>query len=65
MAFGTLGLDAAGVEIEDPFGDDLNDLPLDSFCQTIHDDAKEGLRLFGANKFVPNPTPLNEIGSVS
>jgi putative membrane protein len=30
-----LGIEEIGVEIEDPFGYDDNDLPLDRFCQTI------------------------------
>uniref|UniRef100_B8HU16 Bestrophin-like protein n=1 Tax=Cyanothece sp. (strain PCC 7425 / ATCC 29141) TaxID=395961 RepID=B8HU16_CYAP4 len=29
------GIEAVGVEIEDPFGQDVNDLPLDSICATI------------------------------
>ena len=31
-----LGIEEIGVEIEDPFGDGPNDLPLDRFCETIH-----------------------------
>ena len=30
-----LGIALIGREIENPFGDDVNDLPLDSFCQDI------------------------------
>jgi putative membrane protein len=30
------GIEEIGVEIEGPFGDDDNDLPLDEICQTIH-----------------------------
>ena len=30
-----IGIEEIGVEIEDPFGDDENDLPLESLCQTI------------------------------
>lgn len=29
------GIEEIGVEIEDPFGEDENDLPLERFCQTI------------------------------
>jgi ion channel-forming bestrophin family protein len=39
-AFGMLGVEEAGVEIEDPFGTDPNDLPLDIICETIARDAK-------------------------
>ena len=30
-----IGIEEIGVEIEDPFGDDENDLPLEAICQTI------------------------------
>jgi len=40
IAFGLLGIEEAGVEIEDPFGDDPNDLPLDAICVTIGRDAQ-------------------------
>ncbi len=39
IAFGLLGIEAAGLEIEDPFGNDPNDLPLDDFCAEIARDA--------------------------
>jgi putative membrane protein len=29
------GIEEIGVEIEDPFGEDDNDLPLERFCETI------------------------------
>jgi len=40
IAFGLLGIEEAGVEIEDPFGDDPNDLPLDAICATIGRDTQ-------------------------
>jgi putative membrane protein len=36
-----LGIEEAGVEIEDPFGDGPNHLPLDAICQTIGRDAAD------------------------
>ncbi|MFL5339013.1 MAG: bestrophin family protein [Gemmataceae bacterium] len=39
IAFGLLGIEAAGLEIENPFGEDANDLPLDEFCADIARDA--------------------------
>lgn len=36
-----LGINEIGVEIEDPFGDDPNDLPVDSICETIQKNIKE------------------------
>ena len=35
VAFAMLGIEEAGIEIEDPFGDDPNDLPLERFCASI------------------------------
>jgi predicted membrane chloride channel (bestrophin family) len=35
-----LGIEEAGVEIEDPFGHDDNDLPLNSICDVIHRDVR-------------------------
>src|SRR5262245_22283176 len=40
IAFGLLGIEEAGVEIEDPFGDDPNDLPLEAISATIARDAQ-------------------------
>ena len=39
LAFALLGIDEIGVEIEDPFGDDPNDLPLDRIGATIAGDT--------------------------
>ncbi len=39
ITFGLLGIEEAGVEIEDPFGDDPNDLPLEAICATIARDT--------------------------
>jgi ion channel-forming bestrophin family protein len=41
ISFGLLGIEEAGVEIEDPFGLDSNDLPLDDLCVSIAKDARE------------------------
>jgi ion channel-forming bestrophin family protein len=35
VSFTLLGIEAIGVEIENPFGDDPNDLPLDNICKSI------------------------------
>ncbi len=40
LAFGMFGIDEIGVEIEDPFGYDPNDLPLDAIGQRLTDDTK-------------------------
>jgi putative membrane protein len=39
VSFGLVGIEEAGVEVEDPFGTDANDLPLESFCFTIARDT--------------------------
>jgi putative membrane protein len=38
-AYIILGLALIGREIENPFGDDVNDLPLDAFCEQIRKDV--------------------------
>ncbi len=35
IAFGLIGIEEAGVEVEDPFGYDPNDLPLEAICANI------------------------------
>jgi putative membrane protein len=39
ITFSLLGIEEAGLEIEDPFGTDPNDLPLDDICAVIARDA--------------------------
>jgi putative membrane protein len=39
VTFGLYGIEEVGVEIEDPFGEDPNDLPLDALCQVIARDT--------------------------
>lgn len=36
IAYTFFGIEEIGVEIEDPFGYDANDLPLEDICETIH-----------------------------
>ncbi len=40
VSFVLLGIEEIGVEIEDPFGTDANDLPLEAFCATIERDVR-------------------------
>jgi putative membrane protein len=35
ISFALFGIEAIGIEIENPFGGDANDLPLDSICETM------------------------------
>ena len=41
IAFGFFGIEEAGVEIEDPFGKEVNCLPLEAMCLTIIRDTAE------------------------
>jgi len=41
VAYGMFGIEEIGVEIEDPFGYDPNDLPLDAMGQTIANDTAD------------------------
>lgn len=41
VALGMLGIEEAGVEIENPFGLDLNNLPLEKICETIARDVTD------------------------
>lgn len=40
VAYVLLGIEEIGVEIEEPFGNDDNDLPLDRFCTTIEQNLR-------------------------
>jgi putative membrane protein len=40
IAYNLFGIEEIGVEIEDPFGYQHNDLPLDDICSTIDDDLR-------------------------
>lgn len=41
VAFALFGIEAIGLEIENPFGYDANDIPLDKLCQKLHNDIEE------------------------
>jgi putative membrane protein len=43
VAYTFFGLDALGDEIEEPFGTEPNDLPLDAICRTIETDLRESI----------------------
>lgn len=68
-AYIILGISIIGAEIENPFGDDVNDLPLDSFCEQIRQDIDILMcqEPNAAGKFVANDNnallfPLNGLG---
>lgn len=41
VSFALFGIEEIGVEIENPFGYDMNDLPLDKICQGIQNNIEE------------------------
>lgn len=49
VAFALFGIEAIGLEIENPFGRDANDIPLDKLCQKLSSDIEE-LIAFEANQ---------------
>lgn len=50
VAYALLGIESIGVEIENPFGHDFNDLPLDTICDTITTNLFELLARYGTSK---------------
>lgn len=57
VSYALFGLDAIGGEIEQPFGLDVNDLPLDAIAQTIESNLR---RRIGE----PSPAPVEPKGGV-
>ena len=43
IGYAFFGLDAVGEEIEDPFGTDINDLPLSTLSRTIEINLRQAL----------------------
>jgi putative membrane protein len=54
VAYTFFALDALGDEIEEPFGMEANDLPLDAICRGIEIDLREAL----ADQHVPAPVAI-------
>ncbi len=56
VAYTFFGLDALGDEIEEPFGTETNDLPLDAICRAIEIDLRASLQ----DTVIPPPlVPIN------
>ncbi|KAJ1554391.1 hypothetical protein HK096_003783, partial [Nowakowskiella sp. JEL0078] len=53
ISFTLLGIEYIGREIENPFGNDENDLPLEIFCEIIESDVKFYIERIGLR---PDPT---------
>ena len=56
VAYTFFGLDALGDEIEEPFGEDANDLPLSAMCRAIEISLRESLQ----DDNVPPPMQAND-----
>ncbi|MDY7538813.1 bestrophin family protein [Undibacterium sp. RTI2.1] len=54
VAYTFFGLDVLGDEIEEPFGLQSNDLPLDSICRAIEIDLRASLQ----DEYLPKPMPV-------
>lgn len=50
LGFGLFGIEEIGVEIEDPFGYDDNDLPLDAMGKRLADDTAAVVRARDASR---------------
>ena len=68
-AYIILGINAIGREIENPFGHDVNDLPLDSYCEELASDvdiiasmARPSIRRFMHRPDNKIMWPLSETG---
>ncbi|WP_019498265.1 bestrophin family protein [Pseudanabaena sp. PCC 6802] len=45
ISFTVFGIEEIGIQIEDPFGLDANDLPLDNICQNLHRNIEDLITL--------------------
>lgn len=45
ISFAVFGIEAIGIEIENPFGHDANDLPLDAICETMQRNIEDLITL--------------------
>lgn len=56
LSFVLLGIEEIGTEIEDPFGEDANDLPLEEFCTTMRNNIEDLITVNSQGKLgVTNP----------
>ncbi|KNC47286.1 uncharacterized protein AMSG_11781 [Thecamonas trahens ATCC 50062] len=58
VALVLFGINSVGNELEDPFGDDVNDLEVDAIEQSVHDDIDWYLALGVADEGMPKTLPL-------
>jgi putative membrane protein len=58
IVYTLLGIEEIGVEIEGPFGDDANDLPLEQICATIDSNLQALLATISVRTQEPNGLPV-------
>jgi ion channel-forming bestrophin family protein len=55
ISFMLFGIEAIGIEIENPFGHDSNDLPLDQICATMKRNVDDLMTLEPASSYLSTP----------
>jgi ion channel-forming bestrophin family protein len=65
IAYTLFGIEEIGVEVENPFGYDPNDLPLRQFCHTIDMELAELLGLVPIAAVVSDPALHNESEAIA
>jgi putative membrane protein len=64
ISFAVFGIEEIGIEIENPFGRDSNDLPLDAICQTMGRNIEDLITLAPNNcQWLPTPSPATPSAS--
>ena len=53
ISFAVFGIEEIGIEIENPFGHDPNDLPLDAICHTMVQNINDLISLVPGNSAIP------------
>lgn len=61
ISFAVFGIEEIGLEIENPFGDDPNDLPLDTICETMQRNIEDLVTLTpqNCNWLAPAPPSIS------
>jgi putative membrane protein len=57
ISFTLFGIEEIGIEIENPFGHDPNDLPLDSICNTMFRNIEDLITLTPSSETYRSPVP--------
>jgi putative membrane protein len=57
VSFILLGIEEIGNSIEDPFGNDINDLPLNEICHTILDNIEHVITFAKSDRSLPTSLP--------